>query len=144
MERVGSERCRRQIIMANLSLPGWLYLKFLHSDLRPCNRNTMLFDQPNDFIKRIVLVTKMWTGDATSKCANIIVDLRYFSRPGVRFKGGYNRFFGYLHCRQSVHDYCEVHDVCHDAGNVERAVYIRLEKYIFSTTGTHTSFGRPQ
>ena len=117
---------------------------FFCSDLRLRNLNTMLFDQANDFIKSIVFVTKTWTGDATRKRANIIVDLRYFSRAGVRFKGRYRTFFRYLDCRQSVHDYCEVHDVCHDAGNVMSAVHIRLEKYILTKTETRTCFGRLQ
>ncbi len=94
---------------------------FLYSDLRLWNLNTMIFDQANDFIKSIVLVTKTW--DATRKRANVIVNLRYFSRPGIIFKGGHDSFFRYLGCRQLVHNYCKIHDVCHDTGNVSRAVY---------------------
>ena len=144
---------RLQIIMANPSHGARSYLSpsahwhnFLYSDLRPWNLNAMLFDQANDLIKSIVFVNKTWAGDATRKRANIIVDLRYFPRPGVRFKGGYDTFFRYLDCRQSVHNYCEVHDVCHDAGDVMRAVYvyIKLEKYILTKTGTRTCFGRHQ
>ena len=142
---------RLRIIMANPSRPARLYLSpsahwhnFFYSNLHPWNLNTVLFDQANDFIKSIVFVNKTWAGDATRKRANIIVDLRYFPRPGVRFKGGYDTFFRYLDCRQSVHNYCEVHDVCHDAGNVMRAAYIKLEKYILTKTGTRTCFGRHQ
>ena len=142
---------RLQIIMANPSHGARSYLSpsahwhnFLYSDLRPWNLITMLSDQANDFIESIVIAPKTCAEDATRKRANIIVDLRYFPRPGVRFKGGYDTFFRYLDCRQSVHNYFKVHDVCHDTGNVMRAVYIKLEKYILTKTGTRTCFGRHQ